>query len=207
MFLQPKYEIDLTGGPFYFDAQETIDRLGFSVAVLDAPLRRGLMYGASVGYTSLTFSRSEVQLIDGPNSNTVQNLEQTRLRLAEAQAQIGYQFFGALRATTGVGVSLPVHGETDLRAQIWSSDLDEFVDVNSNTLEYGLLGRNNDTPDDIRNSLGFSWHLALEVGLLDRVSFGLAQDVRYFPKLYLDECGHFRTYSVFARFRIDDMKR
>lgn len=204
-FITPQFDLGLTGESFFHDPMGTVDRFGLGIAVLDAPLGAGISYGLEGSYRTLSFSRTSEPELDESQDFVQRYWEQTRLRVAEFNFLAGFQPNQYMRITSGLGISLPLFGRTELRDQAAPPESDNFQDQSTETREYGLFANQNqevETPQ----SIGGYWRIGLEFGLLDRVTIGINQDYRYYPKIYYDACGHLLTYSVFARVRLLDGK-
>lgn len=210
-FLRPQFELGLSGEVFFFDPPKILDRLGGGLAIVDAPLSGGVAYGLEVSYSSLTFSRQQ-ELFD-EFEDFIRRKEYTRLQLLDLNFLIGYQPRNGLRLSTGLGVSLPLWAGTRLteETEVFIGNSSSLVTTNELQTRYGLLAssptrNNNFYTNPIPQPFGAYWRVALELGVLDKVTLGVSHDVRYFPSLYFDACGYFRTYALFAKFRLFDTK-
>lgn len=220
LYLEPGYNFGLNKSavPADFDTtggNKALRPLNIALGFQNAPLGRGLLWGWEAGInrqhffqdTVLAVTNETLDLFDGKIAQS----EIFDIVYLDAKAIVGYQLNPFIRASGGLGISLPLMARMDASATISSSQTSPVT--STNTIRYGLLqGRDKgvfvfNQPLDNRPSPGLSAQWGFEAGLLHVASLGFEHQLRFFPNFYKKGCATLSNINVYLRFKLVPLVR
>ncbi len=197
---------------------ETFEKLDASFNIglgyQNAPVGIGWSRSFELNFNKLSLTRSAGGALDSspilPDGGFYSTTETLDLSMIDLKANWGYQFFGALRASAGLGIVLPAFGDVNLTGWISEVNLEDAPHVLEDAAHLGIGMFKSGEPVEFfqqeveppTNIPGFTLQGNVEFGFLHSVSLGAGYEFRRLNKSYTGECINITGVQVFAKLKL-----
>jgi hypothetical protein len=211
LYLEPGYNFGLNRRrvPAALDTGTNALPLNIAIGYQNAPLGRGLLWGAELGLTRQYFFQDTTLSIDSNFGNRLYQSEVFDIWYLDAKVTAGYQLNPFVRFVGGLGTAVPMLAKLRSRAVISTTGDGALISyVSSNEIQYGLLQNRDEKvfifnqPLENRPSPGISAQWGFEIGAMNTATVGFEHQLRFFPNFYKKGCATLSNLNVYARIKI-----
>lgn len=196
-------------------AEQFDDRFTASLSYLHSPIGKGFLYGAELGVAAFKLKQEYMEPISltpyrlqGGDGFYLQS-EVLTVKFLEIRGLTGYQFNRWSKLNAGLGVSIPMDGNTYFEGQIFDSlNVHDPIIYRTEESDLGFLRTVNNSympfeeMFDIGNFVGVVGHLGFEAGEQNLAVLGARAEWRYYPDTYSNQYLQILSGAVYIRVKL-----